>query len=41
MQTIAGFSTHVARLRGTTAMGVRDQVIDLFVHGLHPGTRHG
>lgn len=40
MQTIAGFSTHVARLRGTTAIGVRDQVIDLFVHGLHLGTRH-
>ncbi|MGP4043643.1 TetR-like C-terminal domain-containing protein [Streptomyces sp. 2A115] len=32
--SITGFSTHIARLRGVSALGVREQFLDLFLHGL-------
>lgn len=32
--SIAAFSTHIARLRGVNAHDVRDQFLDLFLHGL-------
>ncbi|MDX2821895.1 TetR/AcrR family transcriptional regulator [Streptomyces ipomoeae] len=32
--SIANFSTHIARLRGVSAHGVRDRFLDLFLHGL-------
>ncbi|MFD8000418.1 TetR/AcrR family transcriptional regulator [Streptomyces mirabilis] len=35
--SIAGFSTHIARLRGVSAQGVRDQFLDLFLCGLLRG----
>ncbi|MCH5671470.1 TetR-like C-terminal domain-containing protein [Streptomyces gilvus] len=31
---MAAFSTHIARLRGVSAQGVRDRFLDLFLHGL-------
>ncbi|MEV8548154.1 TetR/AcrR family transcriptional regulator [Streptomyces sp. NPDC051572] len=36
--SIAGFSTHIARLRGVSAHDVRERFLDLFLHGLaEPG----
>jgi hypothetical protein len=32
--SIAGFSSHIARLRGVSAYGVRTQFLDMFLHGL-------
>ncbi|MFF4268427.1 TetR/AcrR family transcriptional regulator [Streptomyces sp. NPDC001536] len=32
--SIAGFSSHIARLRGVSAYGVRAQFLDMFLHGL-------
>ena len=35
--SIAGFSSHIARLRGVSARGVREQFLDLFFRGLDDG----
>ncbi|MEU5885357.1 TetR-like C-terminal domain-containing protein [Streptomyces sp. NPDC047461] len=32
--SIAGFSSHIARLRGVSAYGARAQFLDVFLHGL-------
>ncbi|MFF4362909.1 TetR-like C-terminal domain-containing protein [Streptomyces sp. NPDC001351] len=32
--SIAGYSSHIARLRGVSAYGVREQFLDMFLHGL-------
>ncbi|MDX2933461.1 TetR/AcrR family transcriptional regulator [Streptomyces ipomoeae] len=35
--SITAFSTHIARLRGVSAHGVRDRFLDQFLHGLRTG----
>ncbi|NNN33199.1 TetR/AcrR family transcriptional regulator [Streptomyces sp. S3(2020)] len=40
--TIAGFSSHIARLRGVSARGARQHFLRLFLYGLHDdGDRSG
>ncbi|MET7353927.1 TetR-like C-terminal domain-containing protein [Streptomyces mirabilis] len=38
VHSLLGFSTHIARLRGASAHSVREQFLDLFLHGVRADT---